>query len=114
MVTLSTGKKIDGGMVVVVTLADAKKICGETVGVATVPHKEDMDADVDVVEDHLDSMTTACVKYARKKAMPHPHVGGAMDGAKVVSIPSCHHHRLPRPSKFASSPSLPLRGGIVA
>jgi hypothetical protein len=37
-----------------------------------------MGTDVDAVEDHLKSATTSCVKYARKKDMPHRHVGGAM------------------------------------
>jgi hypothetical protein len=53
---------------------------GETVVEAAVPHKEDADkdADMDVVEIHLDSATTSSAKYARKKATPHTPAGGAM------------------------------------
>jgi hypothetical protein len=59
-----------------------KKIEGGTAVVNAVPHKEDMAVDVDVVVDHHDSATTgsattSSAKYARKKAMPRPHAGGA-------------------------------------
>ncbi|KAK1628605.1 hypothetical protein QYE76_002920 [Lolium multiflorum] len=87
MAAVAVMMKTDGGMAAVAVMM---KIDGGMVVVAAVPHKEDMDADVDVVEDHPDSATTSHVKYARKMAISHPHAGGAMRTTTTTTMRESH------------------------
>jgi hypothetical protein len=61
------------------------------------PHKEDMDedADVDVVEIHLDSATTSSAKFARKKATPRTPVGGVMRTTTTTTTTTTRKLMLP-------------------